>query len=462
MPRTNLESGSSPRNHKDTDESSASKTTVVSSLPDRSPDPFSSLALSPERNHAVVAGKDTLQLIQIDAKGLRSIRSIKIAHHFNVVDPSSASITKPGSATRRYVDVRDAFQLGTSSSAPRGTSMAHELGNISITKVAWSNAMDFSTNMTTIPGTSATRGENRDSSTPHHQQEHNWNQQSEGRDSFVAVAASNGVVVIWNANQLLFSEPSKATSGIRVGQGRTGNAFSKSQFHHQPEGVISQHVRAAVNSLSWHPKRAGLLLTASQDASVKLWERRLVGLREPDGSKQPRRPWYAVGGGKGGDKRGGRVEENDKAEIRTYSWKFKAGFEPKAEAIRDIQWSPYLDEIFGLVTANGSLILYSMHVSVRAMVKIAAHTGDATSLDWHPTRSFVIATGGSGDRTVKVWNLKSALDSNAKDGQDHSFMSANSNTWKSEVSTNSQSSSETDKSMYVSVFSKCSRSDLQL
>jgi hypothetical protein len=34
-------------------------------------------------------------------------------------------------------------------------------------------------------------------------------------------------------------------------------------------------------------------------------------------------------------------------------------------------------------------------------VKIAAHAGDATSLDWHPTRPYVIATGGSGDRCVK-------------------------------------------------------------
>jgi WD repeat-containing protein 24 len=442
----NLESRGSSRNDNDTEEASAANHAVVASLLDRSPDPFSSLALSPDRNHAIVAGKDTLQLIKIDPSGLRSIRSIKIAHHFNVADPSSASVAKTGNAPRRYVDVRDAFQLGTSASASRGASLTHQLGNISITKVAWSHAMDCSNNMTSIPGTSGTIVEKRESS-PHHQQQEQSRNQSEGRDSFVAVAASNGVVVIWNAKHLLFTEPAKATSGVRGGQSRAGNSFSNTQFHQQPEGVISQHVRAPVNSLSWHPKRAGLLLTASQDSSVKLWERRLVGLREPDESKQPRRPWYAVGGGKASERRGVRAEDNDQAQIRTYSWKFKAGFEPKAEAIRDIQWSPYLDEIFGLVTASGSLILYSMHVSVRAMVKIAAHTGDATSLDWHPTRPFVIATGGSGDRTVKVWNLQSALDKSGKDAQDHCSVSANSNTWKSEVSTNSQSSSETDKSM---------------
>ena len=42
------------------------------------------------------------------------------------------------------------------------------------------------------------------------------------------------------------------------------------------------------------------------------------------------------------------------------------------------------------------------------MVRIAAHAREATSLDWHPTKPFVIATGGV-DKTVKVWDLESEL-----------------------------------------------------
>jgi hypothetical protein len=61
--------------------------------------------------------------------------------------------------------------------------------------------------------------------------------------------------------------------------------------------------------------------------------------------------------------------------------------------------------VFALVTVSGSLIVYNMHVSSRALVKIAAHTGDATSLDWHPTKPYVIATGGAGDRCVKGESL---------------------------------------------------------
>ena len=55
---------------------------------------------------------------------------------------------------------------------------------------------------------------------------------------------------------------------------------------------------------------------------------------------------------------------------------------------------------------SGSLVVYSMHVTWKAIVKIAAHAGDASSLDWHPTRPYVIATGGSGDRCVKGKNTK--------------------------------------------------------
>ena len=57
--------------------------------------------------------------------------------------------------------------------------------------------------------------------------------------------------------------------------------------------------------------------------------------------------------------------------------------------------------VFAIVSVSGSLIVYTMHVAMRALVKVAAHTGDATSLDWHPKRPFVLATGGSGDRCVK-------------------------------------------------------------
>jgi hypothetical protein len=113
-----------------------------------------------------------------------------------------------------------------------------------------------------------------------------------------------------------------------------------------------------------------------------------------------------------------------------------------------------------------------MHVAMRALVKVAAHTGDSTSLDWHPKRPFVLATGGSGDRCVKgetirtcveqyfkwfgnsnfhswriVWDLENCINVSKKDYSAGAFNANNTwNTAKSEVSNNSHSSSETEKS----------------
>lgn len=61
--------------------------------------------------------------------------------------------------------------------------------------------------------------------------------------------------------------------------------------------------------------------------------------------------------------------------------------------------------VFGLVTGSGCLIAYNMVLPKRALVKMTAHGGDATTLDWHPQRKGVIATGGAMDRYVKIWDF---------------------------------------------------------
>ena len=335
-----LRSSGSRRSGSSVTEESNEKTTekqaVVASLPEKSSHPYSSIALSPDRSHALAAGKDTLQLIKLDPSGLRMIRSIKVGHHFYsavTTDSStggSSTVRKSGSAPRRYGDVRDAFQLGPTAAAARSAS-ANMMGNISISKVAWSHAVDLSNTMTTTPGTSATIAEKKALSHHGDDTQRKRQQSTEELDSFVAVAGSNGVVVVWSAKQLLFSDPAKATPSGRS----RGNAISSTQFNQQPEGLLSQHTRA-VNSLAWHPKRAGFLLTASQDGSVKLWERRVVASPNPstDKQQQSRRPWYSMSG---------RNMDDLASAPRKHSWFCRATFEPKSEAVRDIKWSIFSD-----------------------------------------------------------------------------------------------------------------------
>lgn len=53
------------------------------------------------------------------------------------------------------------------------------------------------------------------------------------------------------------------------------------------------------------------------------------------------------------------------------------------------------------MTDSGHLIVYNINQSEIPWEKIAAHDKGASTLDWHPTRPYVIATGGSADKSVK-------------------------------------------------------------
>jgi WD40 repeat protein len=127
----------------------------------------------------------------------------------------------------KYGDVRDTFGLGVPKQSAQ-SSMTH--GNVAVTCVAWS------------PIQSPSGGnDGGDPISTQHQSE------SEKTNTMVAAAGSNGVVVVWSS-ETFFPE------------GRRGSSTLGNQ---QPQGYLSQHTRA-VNSLAWHPRRPGLLLTASQ------------------------------------------------------------------------------------------------------------------------------------------------------------------------------------------------------
>ena len=141
-------------------------------------------------------------------------------------------------AGRVYGDVRDTFaSVGEQSPRPRPRGgMVNS--NVIVTYVAWSTAKQ---NGNDVGGHEDTPNNNRD------------NNNNEKGESLLAAAGSNGIVAIWNSRQLLFSEGNSGGSSTLADQ--------------QPEAILSQHTRA-VNSLAWHPRLSGLLLTASQVCSV--------------------------------------------------------------------------------------------------------------------------------------------------------------------------------------------------
>ena len=118
--------------------------------------------------------------------------------------------------------------------------MAH--GNVTITAVAWSPPQ--------IGKGKAQGGDNGEESRIRY------------TDSLVAAGGSNGVIAVWNAKQAFFSE---------------GSGESSTLANQLPEGILSQEHTRAVNSLDWHPKRPGILLSASQVSKssvaymIRLW-----------------------------------------------------------------------------------------------------------------------------------------------------------------------------------------------
>lgn len=130
--------------------------------------------------------------------------------------------------------------------------------------------------------------------------------ESDADSSVVAAAGSNGVVVVWNAKHAFLDPAAPAAMGP------------------PPDAVLSQHSRA-VNRLAWRSngKKPGYLLTASQDATVKLWERKVTSAGANDGQGSVI-SWFGI------------QASNASRQKETVSWHCVVTFQPKAEAVRDV------------------------------------------------------------------------------------------------------------------------------
>lgn len=76
---------------------------------------------------------------------------------------------------------------------------------------------------------------------------------------------------------------------------------------------------------------------------MKLWVRRPVQKKPAADSSQNLRSWFTFNAAPSLDD-------------QSFSWECRATFEPKSEAVRDIRWSPLLDDskccCFGIVSAD--------------------------------------------------------------------------------------------------------------
>lgn len=52
------------------------------------------------------------------------------------------------------------------------------------------------------------------------------------------------------------------------------------------------------------------------------------------------------------------------------------------------------------MVAGEWLCIYDIRIN-KPMVRESTHAGDASCVDWHPSKRFVVATGGGRDKSVK-------------------------------------------------------------
>ncbi len=164
---------------------------------------------------------------------------------------------------------------------------------------------------------------------------------SHGRfDTTICTAAANGQIVVYDLT-------------------RAGVEFAR----------LHEHVRQ-VHRVAFNPHQGALLLSGSQDATMRLWDLRdLAG----DRSVMTCRSSYQYPGNN--------------------------------EGIRDLRWSPTNGVEFAAGTDNGVIQRWDFRKARAPILKVNAHEKTCHSIDWHPDGKHLMS--GGADKLVNVWDFSS-------------------------------------------------------
>jgi hypothetical protein len=155
--------------------------------------------------------------------------------------------------------------------------------------------------------------------------------------SHIATAAANGKVILYDLNRA---------------------SVELTRLH--------EHTRQ-VHKLAFNPHQGHLLLSASHDATVRLWD--LRDMRRDVSICRSRDQYAGINGG-----------------------------------IRDVQWSPTDAVEFAFGTDNGTIQRWDFRFNKGPKQKITAHDQRiCTSIDWHLDGKHLLSAGV--DRTIKVWDF---------------------------------------------------------
>ena len=160
-------------------------------------------------------------------------------------------------------------------------------------------------------------------------------------DRKVVTAAANGQIVLYDLDR---------------------EGYESSRLH--------QHNRQ-VHRLSINPVESGLLLSASQDSTVRLWDLRTSeGYTGGDGAKRNSACFYGNSG-----------------------------------PVRDVKWSPKHFHEFALGTDGGMVQKWDIRKPNAPILRVTAHGKPCSTIDWHPNGRQLLSAGA--DKDIKVWDFSS-------------------------------------------------------
>ncbi|GAQ07229.1 hypothetical protein ALT_4550 [Aspergillus lentulus] len=166
-------------------------------------------------------------------------------------------------------------------------------------------------------------------------------------DRTIATAVANGRIVVYDLN-------------------RTGLEFCRFQGHSRQ-----------VHRLAFNPYAPALLLSGSQDSTIRMWDLRTAS-----------------------------------AERGVSMCGSKEQYIGNSDAVRDIRWSPSDRFVFATATDSGAIQLWDSRKNSAPLMRITAHDRPCFSVDWHPDGQHVVS--GGTDRQVKVWDFSSTAERRQK------------------------------------------------
>ena len=156
--------------------------------------------------------------------------------------------------------------------------------------------------------------------------------------NYVAAATSSGKIIVYDLGH----------AGLQAAQ-------------------LIEHKRQ-VHNVSFSPHKGSLLLSGSQDGTVRLWDIRDVRNQRVVGDIQSKRR-----------------------------------FQGQSDGVRDVKWSPTEGLDFAFATDAGELQRWDMRNLKAPKVRVPAHALACNTVDWHPDGKHIVTAGS--DKTIRVFDV---------------------------------------------------------